>query len=335
MILVTGGSGLLGAHLLVKLSEHESEIFALKTKHTNLVSVKKIFKWYNKEANFTKIKWIEGDVTDIFSLLDALNNIEYVYHCAALVSFNPRDRKMMKKINSEGTANLVNACLEKNIKKLCYVSSTAAIGRGSHQELITEDTPWKISKQNSYYSITKYNAEREVWRGIEEGLNAVIINPCVIIGPGNWNKSSNAMFKTAYKGMPFYTEGSNAFVDARDVANIMVALMNSNISSERFLAVSENVKFKDLFSLIAQEYGNKPPYIKVKSWLSNIAWRVEKLKCLFTGKEPRITRETALAASRNYNYSNKKITEALGYQFISVKEAIKNACDYYKNNESL
>lgn len=333
MILVTGGTGLLGSHLLLRLCEECSVVYALNRKNSDTLHVKEIFKWYNKENLFYKIKWLEGDLTDIFSLHDALNHIEYVYHCAAVVSFNPQHKKLMQKINSEGTANLVNACLEKGIKKLCHVSSTAAIGKATNNEIITEDTPWKISKKNTYYSITKYNAEREVWRGIEEGLNAVIVNPCVIIGPGNWNKSSNSLFKTAYKGMPFYTEGSNAFVDARDVANIMVTLMQSNISSERFLTISENVKFKDLFTWIAEAYEKKPPRIKISAWMSSVAWRLEKIRCYITRQEPRITKETAMAANKNYSYSNKKIIDTIGYNFIPVKESIENACNFYKNKK--
>lgn len=333
MILVTGGTGLVGSHLLFRLAQGAIPVRAIKRTSSNTELVKKIFGYYAAEGEklFSKIEWVEGDVTDIFSLEDALEGVEKVYHCAAIVSFDPRDQAKMEKTNAEGTANVVNACLDAKVKKLCYVSSVAALGRTrDNSELIDENTQWKTSPENSFYAITKYNAEREVWRGAEEGLDVVMVNPCVIIGPSDWNVSSSMMFRVAYNGLKIYAEGSNAFVDVRDVAECMEKLMESEIKSERFLTTSENLPFKKVFDTVLREFGKKETRIKVRPWMSAVGWRVEKWKTKVFGGQPRITRETAMAAHQHYCYSSEKIKNRLGHQFIPVEEAVKNACGFYK-----
>lgn len=273
---------------------------------------------------------MEGDVSDIFSLEDALEKVEYVYHAAAVVSFDPKDRDLMTLINEKGTANLVNACLDAGVRKLCHVSSTAALGRSKNAELITESTQWKNAPENSWYAITKYNAEREVWRGIEEGLPAVIVNPCVILGPADWNTGSSAMFRNGSKGMKFYSDGGNAVVDVRDVVQAMVALMESDIQEERFLVVGSNTTFRDLFNKIGAAYGKKESRFRAGSFLTGFAWRWEKFICRLTGRKPLITRETARAAHQTYRYDNSKIRKAIGIEFRSVDEMIANAVDFFR-----
>ncbi len=334
MILVTGSTGLLGTHLLYELVSHGQKVRAMKRAGSDLENVKRIFAHYSLQADslFNLIEWVDGDMLDLFSIEDTMAGIEKVYHCAALVSFKQSDQEKMNLINSEGTANVVNACLRAGVKKICHVSSTAALGKAVRNEVITEKTKWKVSKDNSNYSISKFNAEREVWRGTEEGLQAVIVNPCVILGPGKWNDSSTAMFKTAYEGLKFYTEGSNAFVDARDVAKIMVRLMDSEIHSERFLITGENLTFRDLFSMIAEEMGKEKPKIKVEKELSEFGWRYEGVRTFFTKTEPRITKETARAAHRKYVYSNEKIKSAIDFEFTPVEDTIRNAVAFFKQS---
>lgn len=334
MILLTGSTGLLGTHLLYELVSHGQKVRAMKREGSNLENVRQIFSHYSTKGDeyFNLIEWVDGDMLDLFSIEDAMTGIDKVYHCAALVSFKQSDQQKMNLINAEGTANVVNACLRAGVKKLCHVSSTAALGKAVRNEVITEKTKWKVSKDNSNYSISKFNAEREVWRGTEEGLKAVIVNPCVILGPGKWNDSSTAMFKTAYEGLKFYTDGSNAFVDARDVAKIMVRLMESEIHSERFLVTGENMTFRDLFSKIAQEMGKEKPKIKVEKELSEFGWRYEGVRTFFTKTEPRITKETARAAHRKYVYSNEKIRTEIGYEFTKMDDTIKNAVAFFKQS---
>ncbi len=338
MILVTGGTGLVGAHLLVELLQKNKTIKALR-RSDDLSLVRRILSYYFADADemLNKIEWVYGDVTDIFSLEDAFNNeVTEVYHCAAMVSFNPKDQKKMMDINVNGTANIVNLSIKYNVKKLCYVSSIAALGRTIKPEsLITEDTNWKQSSENSNYAISKYGGEREVWRGIEEGLNAVIVNPSVILGPGDWNKGSAQIFKTLSKGTPFYSKGVNGYVDVRDVASSMVALMDSEILNQRFILSAENLNYYDFFSKILTRFGKKAPTILARRTLLEAGWRIEKLKYMITGISPLITRETARTSRNTYYYSSEKIIKALDFTFIPIDKSIKDTCErYLKENKS-
>lgn len=333
MIFVTGATGLLGSHLLVELLKRDKVIRALKRSSSNLNDVKAVFDHFfgdRSTAMFNKIQWVEGDILDICSLDEGIRGCDTVYHCAALVSFVKRDWKRLMKINKEGTANVVNVCLDTKVKKLCYVSSTAAIGRSTTSSIYDETSKWKNSSENSNYAISKYSAENEVWRAHEEGLDVVIINPSVILGVGNWNESSLSIFKVVKKGLKFFTPGTNAFVDARDVAYIMAELVARNIVNERFLVISENVPFKDLFEKIAFEFGVKAPSIAVKKWMPGIAWRIEGLLAFLFGRKQNITKETAQSSMATHCYSNEKVKTALNFEFISIEESVKDAVTFFK-----
>ncbi|MEO9532501.1 MAG: NAD-dependent epimerase/dehydratase family protein [Crocinitomicaceae bacterium] len=333
MVFVTGATGLLGSHLLIELLSRGEEIKALKRTTSNLDQVKSVFKFYlgeKSDVEFDKIKWVDGDVLDITSLIDGMNGCSKVYHCAAMVSFVKKDFKKMMKINKTGTANVVNVCLGEKIDQLVYVSSTAAIGRDASKEFYTEENKWVNSPDNSNYAVTKYSAENEVWRGVEEGLNAVIVNPCVILGPGNWNESSLSIFKVVKKGLKFYTPGLNAFVDARDVAYAMAELSERRIENERFLVTSENLFFKDLFEKIAAAFKVKAPSIKVKPWLAGLAWRIEGLLHFLFGKKQNITKETARSSMKITKYSSQKLIDRIGIKFYSIDDSVKNAVDYFE-----
>jgi nucleoside-diphosphate-sugar epimerase len=326
MIFVTGGSGLVGSHLLFDLVSSGKQVRALKRKNSSIELTKKIFGYYSNDTekllNF--IEWIEGDVMDIYSLYDAMQDIDQVYHAAAMVSFHPSDQKEMMKINVDGTANVVNACLYKNVKKICYVSSIATLGRTDNDELVNEETQWKNSKNNSQYSISKYGAEREVWRGTIEGLPAVIVNPSVIIGPGDWKKGSSQLFQKLWDGLKFYTDGVNGYIDVRDVSKAMILLMESDIANSRFILSSENLDYLELFTMISEGLNKKIPSIKANYLLSQFAWRAEKLRSSITGKKPLITKETARTAFHKYYYSNEKIKKALNFEFIPMPQSISD-----------
>lgn len=333
MVFVTGGTGLLGSHLLVELSKRRFNIRALKRQSSDLTEVKMLFKFYLNDIDlsiFNKIEWVDGDINEVTSLPELIDGCETVYHCAGFVSFAKKDFKKLLTINKKGTANIVNTCLKLGIKKLSYVSSTAAIGRDVKQDVITENNKWVNSKSNSNYAVSKYLGEMEVWRGKEEGLNVSIVNPSVILGAGNWNDSSLTLFKSIEKGLKFYPTGTNAFVDARDVAFCMVELVEKKIFGERFLIISENIKFRGLFEMITKEMGLKPPSIQVKPWMAGIAWRIETAKCFFTKQSPQITKETARASMQTNLYSNQKIKQLLEISFTSIKESVKNAIDYHQ-----
>lgn len=328
MILVTGGTGLLGSHLLFKLTEQNTPIKAIFRNEKKCQLVKKLFHYYdsiNGQNRYDLINWVNCDVLDIVTLHEIMLDCEIVYHCAAIVSFHKRDFFKMMKINRQGTANIVNCCVDLNVKKLCYVSSTAAIGNGDGEPIITEQVKWKQSPTTSGYSISKYSAEKEVWRGVEEGLDIVIVNPCVIIGAGNWEESSLTIFKTISNGLKFYTNGANAFVDVRDVSNVMVQLMNSEIKNERYLCIGENSTFKNLFDQIAAKLNKKKATILVKPWLMGLTWRFIWLFCKLAGKKSAVTRETARSAFGTTVYDGSKITEAIGYQFRTIDDMVENA----------
>lgn len=320
MILVTGGTGLVGSHLLEQLISSGKKVRAIRRK-----SSQNIF-----SENFSeKIEWVEGDVLDITSLKDAMQGVEQVYHCAGVVSFSPNEKNNIMKVNVDGTANMVNIALENKIKKMVQVSSMAALGRTEHQQLIDENTQWEESKLNSNYAISKRLGEMEMWRGMTEGLNGVIVNPSVILGAGDWANGALRFFGRVKKGMPFYSTHTTGFVDVRDVAKTMIALMESNISNERFIITAENWSYQQLFNEIADNFGMKRPSVKISPLLSSLAWRLEKIRKMITGGTPLVTRETARTVLNSFLYSNAKIKNALNYEFIPMKQTIKETCEQF------
>lgn len=327
MILVTGGTGLLGGHLLIELTRNSTAVRAIYRDKNRLNQLEKLFQYYfgsRWKDHFDRIEWVQGDILDLPSLEIAMEGIDTIYHCAALVSFAKRDFFTLMKVNREGTANVVNAALYKGVKTLCYVSSTAAIG-GQSDTITTENTKWKQSPKTSGYSISKYSAEKEVWRGVEEGLDCVIVNPCLIFGPGNWDESSLTIFRTIEKELKFYTSGKNAIVDARDVAEIMVKLTSSEIRNERFLCISENIAFKDLLSKVATQMGKKPPSINTPKWLLGLAWRISGITAWLRGTKPAVTRDSAHNAFQVMHYDATKVKDRLNFSFRPLSDTIENS----------
>jgi len=335
-ILVTGGTGMLGAHLLYDLVSKDEKVRAIKRTSSDLKIVRKIFSFYsdNSDQLFQKIEWIDADLLDVFSLEDALEGIKQVYHCAAMVSFNKKDQQRMLENNVTGTANLVNACLKERIYKLVHVSSIAALGRAEKGETTTEKTLWKDSDKDSPYSISKYQSELEVWRGIAEGLNAVIINPSVIIGPGDWSKGSPSFFPLIAKGMKFYSQATNGYVGVKDVSKIMIKLMESDIAGERFIVNAEDLTYLEFFNMIAKSTQASYPSIKAKSWMLNIAWSITKIWALLSGKTPQFTRSTAHSFMHSYSYSSQKLEEAIGFEFTAMQKVIGETGALYLLSES-
>lgn len=331
MILVTGGTGLVGAHLLFHLLNENKQIRAIFRNEKKFENVKRIFSYYSKDADtlFNKIEWVEADLNNIPQLTEAFKDITHVYHCAAFVSFEPDKFDVLKKTNIKGTANVVNFCISNKVKKLCYVSSIAALGSSLKNEIITEETEWNKEIDNSVYAITKYGAELEVWRGTQEGLNAVIVNPGVIIGPGIWRYGSGSLIKMIYNGLKYYTTGSTGYVDVNDVVKAMIQLVKSNHKNERYILVSENLSFKDFFTKTARYLGVKPPQKEAKPLLLNIAWRLDWLKQKLTGKRRVLSKQTAKSALTETNYSNKKIKEAIGFEFLPIDKSIEITSTYF------
>ena len=321
MILVTGGAGLLGKELITQLLLQGKPVRAIYNNTT-------LADFHN--AN---LEQIQCNILDVVGLEEAMTGVEYVYHCAAIVSFNPKRRQEMFKINIEGTANVVNAALDAGIKKMVYVSSVAALGRIRKNELINETMNWTEETSNSAYGQSKYFAEMQVWRGIAEGLDAVMVNPVIILGAGDWNSGSSQLFKTAYDEFPWYTDGSTGFVDVCDVVKAMIELMNSNISAERFIISAENRRYADVFNLMAKAFGKKPPHKKVTPLLAKIVWRLEAIKSFFTGKDPLLTKETAATAMTKANFDNSKLKKFLpDFNYRKIEDSIADTCKVLQQN---
>jgi len=330
MIFVTGGTGLLGSHLLYNLSQQDVSIRAIYRDESKINHAFKIFQFYsgeNAQSLFSKIEWLNCDVLDVVTLEELMQGCETVYHCAAIVSFARRDFFKMMKINRQGTANIVNLSLDLGVKKLCFVSSTSAVSSDvEHPENpLVEKNKWEQTPETSGYAISKYSSEKEVWRGIEEGLEAVIVNPSMIIGPGNWDESSLKILRTISNGFKFYTSGANAFVDARDVSTAMIKLMQSDIKNERFLVTGTNISFKSFFDKVAAQLGVKAPSILAGPFLSAIACNLSWFMSFFTGNRT-LTKDSVRSAQATTKYSSEKLLNALrDFQFKSIDDTIENA----------
>jgi nucleoside-diphosphate-sugar epimerase len=326
MILVTGGTGFLGSHLLRKLVNVGEPVRALYRSKIP----------YQLEDIQDKIEWVIGDILDVNALEDAMVDIDKVYHCAAVVSFHSGNHAQMMKVNVEGTANVVNLAIDAGVKKLVHVSSVAAIGRAKGNGVVDEECEWQESKNNSQYAVSKYLAEMEVWRATAEGLETVIVNPSIILGSGFWDEGSGMLVKNAWKEFPFYTDGVTGFVDVKDVAEVMIRLMESSVKGQRFILSAENYGYQQLFTEMATLLGKKPPHIAVKPWLAAIVWRIESLKTKFTGKKALLTKETARTAQLKVHYNNKKILSVLpGFAFTPLKTTLGRLCTAYKEYKIL
>ncbi|MFN8265725.1 MAG: NAD-dependent epimerase/dehydratase family protein [Chitinophagaceae bacterium] len=324
MIFVTGGAGLVGAALLKQLVQsNQGPVKALYRSNMPVTLT---------EEEKSRVEWIKGDVLDTGLLDEVLKDCKQVYHSAAVVSFHKSRRENMYRINIEGTANIVNACLNNQVEKLVHVSSVAALGRIRKGETVNENTKWSEETNNSHYGKTKYLSELEVWRGMSEGLNAAIVNPSIIIGEAPWETGSMAIFKKAWEEFPYYTTGSTGYVDAKDVAAAMIALMNSNITAERFILCNEHRSFKDLLTLIATHFNKKPPYKKPAKWMMDLIWRIEAVKSKISGKEPLLTKETVKTSQSATLYDHSKIKKALpGFEFTPLNETVERSCNWLKD----
>lgn len=341
MILITGGTGLVGAHLLLDLAENETAVRAIYRTSDGIEKTKSLFKLYQKEHLFSNIDWVEADIIDIPSLEKAFHNIDYVYHCAGFISYDPNEEDLLRKVNIEGTANIVNYCIDNKIKKLCHVSSIAALGittsdekdPNSKNELatqITEEAEWNPEIAHSDYAISKYGAEMEIWRGQQEGLEVVIVNPGVIFGAGFWNQGSGLFFSSIKKGFPFYTNGSTGFVGATDVVKIMIQLMKSNVAGERFTLVAENLTFKNVIFLIAEKLEAKKPGVEAKPWMTAVGWRLDWLLSIIFRTKRKLSKYSANSLHSTDYISNEKIKNALNFEFQSIDSVINEVCSLQK-----
>jgi nucleoside-diphosphate-sugar epimerase len=322
MVLVTGGTGFLGAYIIKELVEKGHPVRAIRRGDA--------VPFFIPPPISAKVEWIRGDILDIVGLEEAMDGVDAVIHAAAKVSFARRDRRDLFHTNIEGTANMVNMALLKGIRRFVHVSSVGALGRTANGEQVTEEKKWADNKLNTSYSISKFHAEMEVWRAIGEGLPAVIVNPGTLLGYGDWNSSSCALFKNVFYEFPWYTEGINGFVDVADTARATVCLLDSDVTGQRFILNGENWSFHRLFDNIAAGFAKKPPSREATPFLAGIAWRMEKIKSLLSGHPSLLTRESSRIAQSRTFFDNSRILQQLpGFAFTPLTETIRTACEAY------
>ncbi|MEO8235561.1 MAG: NAD-dependent epimerase/dehydratase family protein [Flavobacterium sp.] len=325
MVLVTGATGLVGSHLILHLLEQGQTVKALFRNENGKQKVKIVFEYYNKQELFARIHWCKADILDIPSLEVAFLDVNYVYHCAALIYFDPKEEENLRKINIEGTQNIISFCIDFKIKKLCYVSSIAALGDlAPHETIVTEECEWNPEMQHSDYAISKYGAEMEVWRAQQEGLDIIVVNPGVILGPLFWTDGSGEIYTKVKNGLPFYTKGSTGFISVKDVVNILFLLMESNTTNEKFILISENKTYEDIVSTIAEALQVKKPKLYAGKSLTSITWRADWFLSTFFGKKRTLTRDLANSLHSIDLYSNHKILKELDYHFEVIEDYIKS-----------
>lgn len=335
MILVTGSTGLVGSHLLYHLINNGESVRAIYRSKNKIKNVKRVFQYYtdNTEKLFNKIEWIQADITDVPALEVAFKNIDYVYHCAANLSFNKADYHLSKETNVTGTSNIVNLCLSNSVKKLCHVSSIATLGENLNSP-ITEDTNWNPeNNKHNIYAITKYNAELEVWRGTQEGLDAVIVNPGVIIGPGFWNESTGEIFTKIDHGFNYFTKGSVGIIAVNDVVKAMISLQENRVKNEKFILVSDNITYEKFIQYISNALNKKNNLKSLKKWQLILYYQVEKIKYLFLKGSPSLNKSNINSAFKNLSYDISKIKNTIPVKFTPIKESIQNIAKLYQTDK--
>lgn len=331
---LTGATGLVGGHLLIRLFQAGKRVRCLIRPTSSMEQLKLICSYYNQpfEELERSVEWILGNTLDYTGLCEWMENVDEVYHCAAMVSFNSKNSREMLQTNVYGTSNMVDAALSVGVSKFCFISSIAALGSTPDQSPIDEDAPRKNEERTSAYSESKFRSELEVWRGISEGLNAFIVNPGVILGPGDPTKGGLLLFKTGKKGIPFYTKATTGYVDVRDVCDICMALMHKGVSHKRYILVSENAHNGTVFGMIAKEYGKKPPRILAGKFILRMGVLLSSFAELFTGKPSQLTKDTIRSAQNPQHFSNRRIREELNYTFIPLQRTIQDTADFLKSH---
>lgn len=335
MVLVTGGTGLIGSHLLLHLCRQQFEVRAIYRDESGLQQVRKIFSYYHQSDTtlFDRIQWVSADITDIPAMQQALKGISKVYHAAALVSFDPRDGKRLMKINVTGTANIVNLCLSCGVEKLAYVSSIGSLGKTNRGgKRIREDDDWD-HRPASHYAISKHLAEMEVWRASQEGLSVVIVNPGIVLGPGFWDKGSGKIIKMGMKSRGFYPPGGTGFIGVGDVAQILIELMESEVKGERFVLVSQNLSYKELFEQLSRATGGPFPRRKLGKNTLELLWRLDWLKSLLTGAPRKITKGGVKSLTQPVSFDNSKLVNFLDRPLLQIPEVIEFAADRLKQEQ--
>lgn len=321
MNLITGATGIVGLRIVYDLVKRNEKVRALKRSSSDMAFAEKVLRFYGAlDTDLKSIDWFEGDLLDIFSLDKALEDVKTVYHCAALVSYNPKDDKKLFQMNEGGTKNLVNACLTSEVENICHISSVAALGV-EKEGPTTEESHWQRDENRSVYGLTKFLAEREVWRAGAEGLNVIAVNPSIILGPSKPDQSSGMLVSILRKGSKYYPSGGVGLVDVRDVSKACIAAIKGDKFGERYLLNSENLSFQNLLSKAALSFGKEKPKTRLPDILLELAWRFGLIARMFGINS--ISKETAQSAQRRSNYGNSKAKNELEMAFIPIGESLE------------
>jgi len=325
MILVTGGTGFVGSHLLYKLVTMGIPVKAMKREKSSLQVTEEVFSYYSKNPKtlLSMIQWVNADFQNQDSLVKMLEGVTKVYHCAGFVSFKPEDKEQIYQANLYGTKNLLKAVMSTGVEKFCYLSSSSATDKNFTHSHVTEEMVWRYKHKCSDYARSKFLAELAVMEAMTHGLKAVIVNPTNILGPGSWQAGTSLLFQAVWKGLLFYPEGINGFVDVRDVTTSMTLLMDSDISGERFIVSADNLAYKDIFQWIAGALDVEPPRFRFNSLESELVWRGLKVYSRFSGKNPPLNKDNLKILACHYYYTNEKIKQATDIRFIPVQDSIR------------
>ncbi|MCC5946484.1 MAG: NAD-dependent epimerase/dehydratase family protein [Bernardetiaceae bacterium] len=319
---ITGANGLIGSYIARHLLAQGWTLYGLRRSNSDMRFIDDIA---------SQIHWFEGDICEPFGWEMALEGIDYIVHAAAFVSLAKQDEKRMFEINIEGTANLVNMASQYPIKKFCHISSVAAIGEPlPNRNSIAENHLWDNDVNHGSYPRSKHFSEREVWRAAIEGLPVIILNPSFVLGFGDPNRSSSALFGRLKKGLPFYGTGSLNYVDAEDLAHITHQALISDITSERYIVNAGKITYRQLFAQITELLDTKAPKRPLPYWLGEVAWRLDAARSFFTGKSPQITKQALQASRRNFLYEPDKLKKDFKYEFKALEDSLQNICPKYK-----
>lgn len=313
--LVTGATGFLGSELTRQLVAEGADVRILRraTSRLDLLG----------EAVCRRVEHAVGDVTDIDSLHGAMAGVRRVYHAAAFVGFGGRrDRERLRRINVEGTANVVNTALAAGVERLVHTSSMAAFGRPEDAcQPIDETAEWRTSRANTAYAHSKYLAELEVFRGIAEGLDAVLVNPALIFGAGRPGENTTRIAERVRDGkLPVIPAGGTNVVDVVDVAMGHRRAMARGRTSERYFLGSENLTWRAIIDTLADAFGVSPPRWTLPPMPALVAGTLAEAAAFVTGGRPSLTREAARTASRFYRYDHRKAVDELGCSFRPFEE---------------
>ncbi|MEQ9439938.1 MAG: NAD-dependent epimerase/dehydratase family protein [Cyclobacteriaceae bacterium] len=314
MYLVTGATGLIGSYICRTLLANGYTLRAIKRETSDMRLVEDIQH---------RIEWVEGDVLDVASLEKYMEGVEGVVHSAAFISYDSRDEGLMQKINVEGTANMVNAGLAQKVKYFLHISSVAAVGKNRLQDLIDETHNINQADGLTGYARSKWLSEMEVWRGISEGLPAAILNPSLVLGPGELDRSSTQIFKYIQEQRRFYTSGVVNYVDVRDVAEVAKKIMEQQLTGERYIVSAGSVTYKTLFDTIAKALDKRAPSIKVGVPLIKWASALDRARTLLTGQKPLVSDELAQVARNTHTYTSQKVKDAVEIRFRLLEETVK------------